>query len=160
MSLYHSLELDVILEQIEHKCQTDLGRERIRNLRPSFAPLKIRLENGRLKETMQACEAKGVLSLSGMQDISSILDASKRGRILTIVELAQVLRFLQTVRHVKAYEKSLEPPHRLRESRGRHRPRPRGEAARSRPRGNGHRRPRGGRAGPRRLRRRRACTSR
>ena len=113
MSLYHSLELDVILEQIEHKCQTDLGRERIRNLRPSFAPLKIRLENGRLKETMQACEVKGVLSFSGMQDISSILDASKRGRILTIVELAQVLRFLQTVRRVKAYEKSLEPPHRL-----------------------------------------------
>lgn len=113
MSLYSSLELDTILEQIQHLCQTDLGRRRIQALQPSFEPLRIRLENGRIKETMQACLEKGVLSLAGVHDCTAVFENARRGRILTIVELGQVLRFLRAVRAIKAYDRTLLFPHPL-----------------------------------------------
>ena len=49
MNVEKSLELDVILKQVENCCDFSLGKKRVQNLKPCYDRLVIRRDNARMK---------------------------------------------------------------------------------------------------------------
>lgn len=111
MSLEHSLELDVIRGQMAAGCATVLGREKLENLSPSYEPLIIRRENGRLREALSACVHYGSMPFEGIRDLGTVLVNAQKGRTLTGLELAQTAAFIHGLRKILSYERAIEEPH-------------------------------------------------
>ena len=69
MSIEKSLELDVILAQVERYCDFSSGKERVRAITPSFDRLVIQRDNARIKEALAFC--KSITKLLAFSYISS-----------------------------------------------------------------------------------------
>lgn len=107
MALENSLELDVIKEQVKQYCAFSLGRTNIDNTTVNYDPLIIREENARIREALACVVHYDTIPFGGVSDISAILLDAKKGRVLTEQELLQEMRFIEGVKGVHAYWKSL-----------------------------------------------------
>lgn len=107
MSVESSLELNTILKQVEAYCCFSLGKELIKETRPSFDPLVIRRDNARIKEAL-ACSVKyGPLPIQGFHDIREILENASKGRILSSHDLLKELQAIAGIRTILHYEETL-----------------------------------------------------
>lgn len=112
MNVEKSLELDVILKQVEHYCDFSLGKKRIQELHPCFDKLVIRRDNARMKEAL-ACTVKyGPCTIQGITDLTSTLARIAKGMTASAQECLDEMRLIDGIRTMKNYEKSLEDvPH-------------------------------------------------
>ena len=108
MALENSLELDVIKEQIRQYCAFSLGERNIADTEVSYDPLVIRMENARIKEALACVIHYDTIPFGGISDISSLLLDAKKGRVLTEQELLSEMRFIEGVKGVLSYWKSLD----------------------------------------------------
>ncbi len=99
MAIEQALELNTILQQVEHYCSFSLGKKIIQETHPSYEPLIIRQDNERIKEALQCCVTYGTMPIQGFSDITLLLENAKKGRILSSQDL---LKEYQTILGVKA----------------------------------------------------------
>ena len=111
MSIESSLELDVILQEMENSCSFSLGRELMRRTVPSFDPLVIRRDHALIKEALEATVRFGEMPFGGITDQTMMLEGARRQRTLTAAELNNEVRLIQGIRAIKSYEKNLETEH-------------------------------------------------
>ena len=103
MSIEKSLELDVIMTQVERYCDFSLGKERVHGSSPSFDRLVIQRDNARIKEAL-ACTVKyGPCPVTGMSDLRSTLANAKKGRTLSPQECLDEMRLIGGIRTMKNY---------------------------------------------------------
>ncbi len=107
MSLETSLELDVILNEIKQYCSFSLGVEQIEQTEIGFDSLVIQRENQRSREALACVVHYDTMPFSGIRDIHSILENADRGRVLNEQDFLSEIHFIQGVKGVVAYEKSL-----------------------------------------------------
>ena len=112
MSIEKSLELDVILAQVERYCDFSSGKERVRAITPSFDRLVIQRDNARIKEAL-ACTVKyGPCPITAMSDLRQTLADAKRGRILSPQECLDEMRLIGGIRTAVNYASTLvDIPH-------------------------------------------------
>ncbi|MCH4207097.1 MAG: endonuclease MutS2 [Solobacterium sp.] len=111
MSLEHSLEYDVIKEQMKSHCAFSLGVQQMEETMPSYDPLIIRRDQQRIKEALVCDTAFGPMPFAGIRDIRSLLLNAKKGRSLSASELNEEIRLIHGIKGIHAYEQSLEPAH-------------------------------------------------
>lgn len=104
----HGLELEQLKAQMASLCSFSLGENHILSLEPSFNPLIIRQENKRMKEALFSTIKYGSMPFYGIKDITDILVAAKKGRILASQECTQVSKMLQGVSGVFSYTSKFE----------------------------------------------------
>lgn len=107
MSVESSLELNVILEQVEKYCAFSLGREIIEKTKPSFDKLVIQRDHDLIKEALAAVIHYGTMPFGGISDIREMLINADKGRILTGAECVQEIRLIQGIQTVIGYEKTI-----------------------------------------------------
>ena len=112
MSIEKSLELDVIISQMERYCDFSLGKQRVHDTVPSFDRLVIQRDNARIKEAL-ACTIKyGPCPITSMSDLRSTLANAKKGRTLSIQECMDEMRLISGIRSAANYETTLvDVPH-------------------------------------------------
>ncbi len=108
MNSEHSLELHVILAQMEKLCAFSLGKKRIRECHPSFEPLIIRRQNAMIKEALEAVRKYDTMPFAGIRDIGEALENASKSMVLTAADILNVMHFIQGIRGIKTYQKSLE----------------------------------------------------
>ena len=111
MSTESSLELDVILQEMEASCAFSLGAELLRKTEPSFDPLVIRRDHALISEALEAVIRFGQMPFGGIGDRREMLESAKRQRVLSAKELYDEVRLIQGIRGIIAYERSLESEH-------------------------------------------------
>ena len=114
MSVESSLELNEIIAQMIPFCAFSLGTERLENITPSYDRLIIRERLARVKEAVEAVNHYGTMPFFGIKDMRETLLSCAKGRTLTGNDLAAVIRLIQGIRGIAAYERSLidiEHPH-------------------------------------------------
>ncbi len=112
MSVENSLELNVILKEVERYCAFSLGKERVQHTVPSFDKLVIRRDNQEIKEALECCVKYDTLPFHGITDIASILDHALKDRVLSIQDCLDELRFIAGIRDMVNYAHTLtEVPH-------------------------------------------------
>lgn len=107
MNSEHSLELHVILAQMEQLCAFSLGRRRIQECHPSFEPLVIRRQNALIREALEAVRKYDTMPFAGMRDLSEVLNNAAKGRTLSAPDILDEIHFIQGVRGILTYQKSL-----------------------------------------------------
>ncbi|MBQ1467912.1 MAG: Smr/MutS family protein [Solobacterium sp.] len=111
MSLAKSLELDVILHEIQRSCAFSLGQKRIEETVPSYDKLIIRRENTLIREALAAVIHSGPMPFAGIRDIRGSLQDAVRGRTLSGQELNQVRDQILGVRGILSYDSALDIEH-------------------------------------------------
>lgn len=102
------IELEVIKNQIASLCAFSLGQEKILSLEPSFSPLILKRENARIKEAL-ACTIKySSMPLSGLKDITLLLEQAKKGMTLTPLDFVAVIQHIRATRGIVSYMTSVE----------------------------------------------------
>ncbi len=97
------LEFDKILNMLQEKAVSKMGKEMAANLRPSVFLSEI---TDNLQETTEAVKMifkKGQLPLGGIKDIRSSLKRAAIGGVLSVSELMHVGEFLYVCRKVSKY---------------------------------------------------------
>ncbi len=107
MNAEHSLELHVIRAQMEQLCAFSLGKQRIREAHPSFEPLVIRRLNEWIREALEAVRKYDTMPFAGIRDLSEPLQNAQKGRILTAQDILNEIQFIQGIRGILVYQKSL-----------------------------------------------------
>jgi DNA mismatch repair protein MutS2 len=107
MSTETSLELNVIIAQIETYCAFSLGKKRIEETEPSYDHLVIRrdLELGR--EALAATVHYGPMPFAGIRDLTAMLENASKGRTLTAQDLLNEMHLIAGMRGIHEYEKTL-----------------------------------------------------
>lgn len=72
MSLEKSLELDVIISEVENLCVFSLGKKNIREMKPTYDRLIIKRENELIREALRIVIRFGSVPFLGIRDISDI----------------------------------------------------------------------------------------
>lgn len=111
MSLESSLELNIIIQEIEQRCSFSLGQKMIHELKPTYDSLIIKRENARIKEALEADIHYGPLPFFGIRDISLHLESASKGRTLTGLELIEIAHFISGIKEMIQYEKNIEFRH-------------------------------------------------
>lgn len=97
------LELDKVLARIEENCAHEMGREKIRGLRPA---MQVNSVNQRLDESdaaMQWMLRKGNAPLRGYSDIIGAVSHAEKGGMLHPGDLLAIARNLRVARDLKNY---------------------------------------------------------
>jgi len=107
MSVETSLELNVILEQVEKYCSFSMGKEKVQNTVPSFEKLIIQRDHSLMKEALEAVVHYGEMPFGGITDIREILINADKGRILSGSECLSEIRLIQGIQGIVNYEKTI-----------------------------------------------------
>lgn len=107
MALENSLELNVILAQVEQYCAFSLGKEQVRQTEALFDPLRIRRDNNRIREALACVVHSDVVPFGGITDISGLLRSALRDRVLSEQEFLSEMRFIAGVKSVLSYADGL-----------------------------------------------------
>lgn len=108
MSLEKSLELDVILNQVERMCDFSLGKQRIRNTVPSFDKLVIQRDNGRIREALVCTVKYGPCPITGVTDLRQTLLNASKGVVLQASECLDEIRLIAGIRGIRSYGDSVK----------------------------------------------------
>ncbi len=111
MSIYDSLELNVIKQQMMEQCCFSLGKMELEQTYPSFDPLVIKRDQARIKEALMAVNLHGEMPFEGMHDIRSMLEAASKGRTLSANDLLNEMRMIRGVYAILQYEKTILEDH-------------------------------------------------
>ncbi len=111
MSLEKSLELDVIIEEVENLCVFSLGKKSIQEMKPSYDRLIIKRENELIKEALQIVVRFGSVPFLGIRDISDSLNLALKGRTLTGLDLIEISHFIDGIRGIQEFEKTIDFAH-------------------------------------------------
>lgn len=107
MSVESSLELNVILEQVEKYCSFTMGKGLIQNTRPSFDRLIIQRDHAYMKEALAATVHYGPVPFAGITDIRELLINADKGRVLSGQECLAEVRLIQGIQGIVSFEKTL-----------------------------------------------------
>lgn len=107
MSVESSLELDVVMEQVEKYCSFSLGKEKIQATRPSFDKLVIQRDHNLMKEALETVIHYGPMPFGGITDLKDILVNADKGRTLSGQECVAEMRLIQGVRSIGNFEKTI-----------------------------------------------------
>jgi DNA mismatch repair protein MutS2 len=112
MSLESSLELNVIRAQMREYCAFSLGMEEMDSQRPSYDPLIIRRDRGRMQEALACTVHYGPMPFYGVRDLRAVLKNAEKGRVLSAQDLVQDIQLIRGMKAVRSYEQGLtEVPH-------------------------------------------------
>ena len=111
MSLEKSLELDVIIDEIENLCVFSRGKKLIHDMKPSYDKLIIKRENELIKEALDIVIKYGEIPFLGIRDIENNLRLALKGKTLTGLDLIEIAHFIQGIKGLIEFEKTIEIPH-------------------------------------------------
>ena len=107
MAIEEALELNTILQQVEHYCSFSLGKKRIQETRPIYDSLIIQQDNERMKEALACCVQYGSMPFQGFSDITTILENAQKGRILSSQDLLKEYQTILGIKAILSYDQSL-----------------------------------------------------
>lgn len=102
------LDLNIILEQIENYCATDLGKNLLRQTKVSYDRLIIKQYNRLIKDALACTYRFSALPIKGINDINNILNSALKERTLNINECILVIKHLQGVKEIIDFSNSLD----------------------------------------------------
>jgi DNA mismatch repair protein MutS2 len=106
-AVLRTLEYNQIIDLLEKKASSSLGKERARKLCPSSDFEEV---EGRMRETAEAVRIRTLIMppLGGIRDIRSLLHKVKIGAVLEIHELVDIMSTMYAMRNIKRFFKELE----------------------------------------------------
>ncbi len=107
-TIYETLEMNKIQEQLLHYCASTLGKDRIQSLQMFDDEEELQEALDKVEEAMQFVERLGRLPLGGLTDMTSSLKKANRDGTLTGEELLLVQAHLECVMHVQNYFQNSE----------------------------------------------------
>lgn len=111
MSLEKSLELDVIINEVENLCVFSLGKKNIKEMKPTYDRLIIKRENELIREALRIVIRFGSVPFLGIRDISNHLNLALKGRTLSGSDLIEIAHFIQGVKGLIDFEKTIDFDH-------------------------------------------------
>lgn len=99
------LEYHKIIEKVAEKAESELGKEMVRNIRPSTDINEVQYLQNETEEALKLLIKKGSPPLYGIQDISRELKLAEIGGVLTPGGLLRVSDSLRVARGLKNYLK-------------------------------------------------------
>ena len=99
------LEYHKIIEKVAEKAESELGKEMVRNIRPSTDINEVQYLQNETEEALKLLIKKGSPPLYGIQDISRELKMAEIGGVLTPGGLLRVSDSLRVARGLKNYLK-------------------------------------------------------
>lgn len=107
-TIYETLEMNKIQEQLLHYCASTLGKDKIQSLQMFDDEEELHEALDKVEEAMQFIERLGRLPLGGLTDMTSSLKKANRDGTLTGEELLLVQAHLECVMHVQNYFQNSE----------------------------------------------------
>ena len=107
-TIYETLEMNKIQEQLLHYCASTLGKNKIQSLQMFDDEEELQEALDKVEEAMQFVERLGRLPLGGLADVTSSLKKANRDGILTGEELLLIQAHLECVMHVQNYFQNSE----------------------------------------------------
>ena len=107
-TIYETLEMNKIQEQLLHYCASTLGKDKIQSLQMFDDEEELQEALDKVEEAMQFVERLGRLPLGGLTDMTSSLKKANRDGTLTGEELLLVQAHLECVMHVQNYFQNSE----------------------------------------------------
>ena len=101
-----NLEFYKIIEQISSFASSSIGKERVRQLKPSSDIEEIKIWQKETSEAVTMILKKGSLKIGGLRDIAPYLQRTAIGGSLSFEELLNVADFLSSCKIAKDYGKS------------------------------------------------------
>lgn len=102
-TIYETLEMNRIQDQLIHFCASSLGKEKIQTLEMFDDEDDLQEALNKVEEGMQFIERQGRIPLGGLSDISLSLKKANRDGALTGEELLRIQAHLECVVHVQNY---------------------------------------------------------
>ena len=102
-TIYETLEMNKIQEQLLHYCASTLGKDKIQSLQMFDDEEELQEALDKVEEAMQFIERLGRLPLGGLTDMTSSLKKANRDGTLTGEELLLIQAHLECVMHVQNY---------------------------------------------------------
>jgi DNA mismatch repair protein MutS2 len=107
MSVESSLELNIILEQVEKYCSFSMGKEIVRKTVPSFDKLIIQRDHAFMKEALATTVHYGTIPFGGITDIREMLINADKGRVLSGQECLAEIRLIKGIQGIVSFEKTI-----------------------------------------------------
>ncbi|MFA6851265.1 MAG: endonuclease MutS2, partial [Selenomonadaceae bacterium] len=106
-AVLRTLEYNQIIDLLEKKASSSLGKERARTLCPSSDFEEV---ERRMRETAEAVRIRTLIMppLGGIRDIRSLLRKVKIGAVLEMHELVDIMSTMYAMRNIKRFFKELE----------------------------------------------------
>lgn len=98
----HILEWDRIIDEIRHRCVTELGRDYLETLGP-LARDDIRSQLRKITELKELISRDEQPDFSGVTDINSTLEIARKGGILKINDLYQIRNFIIASNRIRTF---------------------------------------------------------
>ena len=102
-SLFETLELPVIQEEMKRYCASTLGKNKVDSFAIFDDEEDLKEELDKVDEAMKIIRVQGRLPLGGLYDISMILEKANRDGVLYGDELLRVASHYQCIKNVKNY---------------------------------------------------------
>lgn len=99
-SIYKSLEFNEIITQIENLCSFSLGKEEIKNLKPSSNSLLVKRSLSLSQEVMEMINLAQEYNLGGVRDVSDLLARVDKDIIITGLDLLYISEINNTVKAI------------------------------------------------------------
>lgn len=103
---FKTLEFNKIIEKVSTFASSNVGKEMVKNLKPSTDINEIKLWQKETSEAVSMILKKGSLKIGGLRDISPFLQRTAIGGILNFEELLNIADFLSACKLAKDYAKS------------------------------------------------------
>ncbi len=103
---FKTLEFNKIIEKVSTFASSNVGKEMVKNLKPSTDINEIKLWQKETSEAVSMILKKGSLKIGGLRDISPFLQRTAIGGILNFEELLNIADFLSGCKLAKDYAKS------------------------------------------------------
>ena len=103
---FKTLEFNKIIEKVSTFASSNVGKEMVKNLKPSTDINEIKLWQKETSEAVSMILKKGSLKIGGLRDISPFLQRTAIGGSLNFEELLNIADFLSACKLAKDYAKS------------------------------------------------------
>ncbi len=104
----HTLEFDIVLEQIAAFASFSLGKQAVLDTEPSYSKLIVNRQLAQMSDALKLVSEEGSFGLSGLSDIRPIVNHAAKSATLHPEDLALVARFISGIETIKNQFEALE----------------------------------------------------
>ena len=105
------LEFNLVLQQISGFASFSLGKEAVLNTEASFSKLIVSRHLAQMEDALKCTIHNGAFALTGLSDISGIVNHASKSATLHPEDLALVGRFIKGVQTIRAQFEAFEEPY-------------------------------------------------
>ena len=106
----HVLEYDKIIEMLKDRASSEMTRKVISELEPVCDARQIKEKQEETTEAVKLITAKGPLPVGGFYDVEGLAGFTRKGGVLTMAQLLQILYNMKAAERTVAFLKGDDVP--------------------------------------------------